>query len=43
MNPDFHYYSAYAAGYSVEYDEDRLRGINNFCTLIRQHRGGNET
>ena len=40
MNPDFHFY---AAGDSVEYDENRFRGINNFCTLIKQNRGGNET
>ena len=40
MNPGFHFY---AAGDSVEYDEDRLRGINDCCTLIKQHRGGNET
>lgn len=39
MNPDFHFY---AAEDSVEYDEDRLRGINDFCTLIKQHQGGNE-
>ena len=40
MKPDFHFY---AAGDSVEYGEDRLRGINDCCTLIKQHRGGNET
>ncbi|WP_279380591.1 hypothetical protein [Ruminococcus difficilis] len=40
MNSGFHFYAAWN---SVEYDEDRLRGINDFCTLIKQHRGGNET
>ena len=47
MNPGFHDYAAYAAavlaGDSVEYDENRFRGINDFCMLIRQHWGGNET
>lgn len=47
MNPGFHDYAAYAAavlaGELVEYDENRFRGINNFCTLIKQNRGGNET
>lgn len=39
MKPDFHNYAAWD---SVEYDENRFRGINDFCTLIKQHRGGNE-
>lgn len=47
MNPDFHDYATYVAavlaGDSVEYDENRLRGINDFCTRIKQNRGGNET
>lgn len=47
MNPGFHDYAAYAAavlaGNSVEYDENRFRGINDFRTLIKQNRGGNET